>query len=571
MRLLDWIVLGAFFLYTIWDGLRQSSSHRDLDSMVLAGRSVPWWAAGLSVMATHASAVTFISTTGLSFMEDMRFLQVYLGLPVAMVILSVTLVPLYYRLKVYTIYEALEDRFGLRMRLLTSFIFLLSRGATVGFAIAAPSYVLALLFGAPLSWTIVIMGLTATVYTMFGGISGVIRTDMKQMILMLGAIVFCSIWIVRGFSDHVSLTEGLRLAGSMGKLQTIDLNFDLSEKYNIWSGLIAATFLMLSYFGADQPQVQRVLTSKSLTDARSSLLMSAVFKIPMQFIILLMGVLLYVFYIYTDRPLLFLPQSQQVEVGGERYEEEFRRLQEERILLADRCAQEGGKSCKAFKEAEIRLANLREAKIEVLERQSGEERDDTNYVFPYFILTELPSGVVGLIIAAILAAALSSIDSVLNSLATTSVIDWLQRLQSLPRSESYYLKATRLATLGWGGFATLSALLFGETEAIIEVVNRLGSYVYGPILGVFLLLWQKRADRNSTFWGFLIAVASVFFLGGLQVGLLGEGWGWELPLSESPKEFKPMIEYLWLNPIGVGIVVGIGLLFGRGKEKKLLP
>lgn len=565
MHWLDWIVLSGFVMYTLWDGLRHSSSQKDLESMVLAGRSIPWWAAGLSVMATQASAVTFISTTGLSFMEDMKFLQVYLGLPIAMVILSVTLVPLYYRLRVFTIYQALEDRFGLRLRLLTSFIFLVSRGATVGFSIAAPAYVLALLFQTPLSWTIIIMGLVTTIYTMFGGISGVIRTDMKQMVLMLGALIFCFFWILNSYPEHISVSDGLKLAGNLGKLETIDLDFDVSERYNLWSGLIAATFLMLSYFGADQPQVQRVLTAKSLTEARSSLLMSAIFKIPMQFFILLLGVLLYVFYIYADRPLLFLPENQRDRVVELNIEGEFANLKQERRFWADQCCLGEAGACEIFREKENELEALRTHAIHQMEMRAGEERDDTNYVFPYFILSELPPGLVGLILAGILAAALSSIDSVLNSLATISVVDWLKRLYPVHRSETYYLRATRWATAFWGMVATLAALLFGETEAIVEVVNKLGSFVYGPVLGVFILLWQKKADGNSVFWGLIVGIGVVFAAGGLAVSDQSGHLFWQLPFEELRQGTKFVVEYLWLNPIGVGVVVAIGLLFGKGR------
>ncbi|MCI4670011.1 MAG: sodium-coupled permease [Bacteroidia bacterium] len=570
MHWLDWIVLIGFFIYTLWDGLRHASSQNSLESMVLAGRSIPWWAAGLSVMATQASAVTFISTTGLSFMEDMKFLQVYLGMPIAMVILSVTLVPLYYKMKVYTIYEALENRFGLRMRLITSLIFLISRGATVGFSIAAPAYVLSLLFGIQLSYTIIIMGLTATVYTMFGGIGGVIRTDMKQMVLMLAGLAFCFFWIVNAYPEEVSLTDGLKLAGKLGKLNTIDLNFDVSERYNIWSGLIAATFLMLSYFGADQPQVQRVLTAKSLTDARSSLLMSAIFKIPMQFFILLLGVLLYVFYIYAERPLLFLPENQKDQQVELMYKEEFAQLSKERITWANLCKDGIPDACELFQEKDMAIQKLRKKAIKKMELVSKEDRDDTNYVFPFFILSELPPGLVGLILAAILAAALSSIDSVLNSLATTSVVDWLKRLHVEARSDEYYLNATRWATAMWGILATLAALMFGETEAIIEVVNKLGSFVYGPILGVFLLLWQKRADSNSSFWAFIVGLVVVIFSGGLVMTEAGTHWAWQFPFNDLEEGYKYVVEYLWLNPLGVGIVMGIGLLFGRGNSRQTM-
>lgn len=534
MGVLDWVILVGFLAYTIWDGIRHTQEKRDLESLVLASRQTPWWAAGLSVMATQASAITFIGTTGLAFMHDMRFLQVYLGLPLAMVILSVTLVPLYHRLKVYTIYEALEDRFGLRLRLTTSFLFLLSRGASLGFSISAPAYVLALLFGVPLKTTIIIMGIIATIYTMFGGIGGVIRTDMKQMILMMLALVFCLFWIIGGFPADVSWLDGLRLAGKLDKLTTIDLSFDPQEKYNLWSGIIAGGFLMLSYFGADQSQVQRVLTARTLADARSSLLMSGILKVPLQFFILLIGVYLYIFYVFEDRPLLFKSSDQTAQMTS--FESDFQQIQDQRKVAARNCL---SGSCADFIEKDKEAVMLRKKALHEASIQQGKVQDDTNYVFPFFILSQLPTGVVGLILAAILAAALSSIDSGLNSLATSSVIDWLRRLQSRPRGDRYYYLATRWATAAWGVLATSSAVAFGETDAIIEIVNKVGSFFYGPILGVFILLWLPRATSKSAFWGFILGFAVVVFIGGWYLGEETQTYIWEFPFGMHTDRVQP--------------------------------
>ena len=303
-----------------------------MEDLLLAKRQMPWWAIGLSVLATQASAITFIGTTGQAYMHDMRFVQMYLGTPIAMVILCVTLVPFFVRAKAYTAYQILESRFGLNVRLSTSFLFLLSRGLAMGITVAAPAYVLSLILNLPLNYTIILIGISATIYTMFGGIGGVIRTDVKQMVLMLIGLGICFGAIWWKLPEGVSFDRGLELAGTLGKLRTIDLNFDLSDKYNIWSGLIAGTFLMLSYFGSDQSQVQRYLTSRSLADARASLLLPAMVKIPMQFFILLLGASLYIFYLFGDRPLLFTPTdaalaSVKTQVQYHELETEFQQVQ----------------------------------------------------------------------------------------------------------------------------------------------------------------------------------------------------------------------------------------------------
>lgn len=562
MDYLDWAVLGLFFAYTIWDGMRANQGDKTVEKMLLAGRSQNWWIIGISVMATQASAITFIGATGQSFMHDMRFLQVYLGLPLAMVILSVTLVPFFYRLKVYTAYEALEQRFGLGVRLTTSAFFLISRGASLGITIAAPAYVLALILDWELTPTILLIGGVATVYTLFGGMAAVLRTDMKQMFLMLIGLIFCFFYLIYRLPEDVSYGDSLRLAGELGKLQILDFNWDLSEKYNIWSGLIAGLFMMLSYFGADQSMVQRYLTAKSLTDARFSLIFSAILKIPMQFFILLLGVNLFVFYLFEDRPLLFFPDeeavvSEQVMDFAEIHQQ---RQAQAKIFLTNPETAEYGEQLQILD----RKANaLRWAEIHRLEEDKMESRNDTNYVLPYFILNELPMGIAGLLIAAILAATLSSIDSMLNSLTASTVVDWYQRLGKRKRSERHYLGMTYLSTAFWGIFATLTALLFGETESIIELVNQLGSYFYGPILGVFLLLWTKRANGRSVLLGLLGGLALVFWVGSWQSHCDTGETAFFLPLGNYPAGYRAMVEYLWLNPIGLIATWLLGFLLGK--------
>ncbi|MEL6590091.1 MAG: sodium:solute symporter [Bacteroidota bacterium] len=562
MTIFDWGVLALFFGYTLWDGIRAGRQGDDLQHQLLAGRRQPWWLIGVSVMASQASAITFIGATGQSFMHDMRFLQVYLGLPIAMIILCVTLVPFFHRLKVFTAYEALEQRFGLGVRLTTSAFFLISRGASVGITIAAPAYVLALILDWPLNTTICLIGGFTTLYTLLGGITAVMKTDLKQMILMLFGLAFCFGFIIYRLPEGLSYGEALHLAGDLGKLEILDFNWDLGQKYNLWSGLIAGLFMMLSYFGADQSMVQRYLTARSLGDARASLIMSAVFKVPMQFLILLLGVNLYVFYLFEERPLLFIPDEQEEVSFAER---KFQEAHEARQTAAwQALANPNAENKASLRQYDQEIQQLRKAEI----KRQGESRNDTNYVFPYFMLHELPAGILGLLIAAIMAAALSSIDSMLNSLAASSVVDWYRRLRSVPRSDKHDLYATYGFTAFWGAFATLTALFLGETESIIEVVNQLGSYFYGPLLGIFCLLWIRGANGRSAMIGLLASLALVFLIGSWHIHCdTGEG-RFLFPLGSLPDGFHAWIEYLWLNPIGLGAVCLFGWIFGdRGTKK----
>jgi len=564
MNWIDWLVLIAFLGYTVWDGTRHGKESDNIEGFFLANRSMPWWAMGLSVMATQASAITFIGTTGQAYIKDMRFVQTYLAIPFAMIILCVTLVPFFHKMKNYSAYEVLEERFGLSTRLFTSFLFLVSRGLADGVVIAAPSYVLALLLGLPLTPTILIIGLTATFYTMIGGISGVIRTDVKQMIVLLFGLAFCFFWIQHKMPQGVDFTDSLYLAGALGKLKAIDLNFDLSQKYNIWSGVFAAVFLMLSYFGTDQTQVQRYLTARSLKDARKSLLLTAYAKVPMQFFVLLLGALLYVFYIFGPAPITFrgtepAAQNNHAEVAGELLQQEYNKTYRKRkkaafALLKDKTS----KNAKQLQKTDDHLVKVRKAELNREEEITKSNLNDTNYVLPYFILHEMPPGVIGLIVAGIFAAALSSIDSELNALATISIIDWYKRLDTKDRGEAWYLKSSRLATLFWGTLATLAAVAFGETSSIIELVNQIGSYFYGSILGIFiLLLWVRRANGIGALTGLISGMGTVFLLDRIYehagtIKLI-------MPWNNIPDGFTKSVEYLWLNPIGTIVVVIVGI------------
>lgn len=566
MHWIDWLVLIAFLGYTIWDGSRRGAQSENIEGFFLADRSMPWWAMGLSVMATQASAITFIGTTGQAYVEDMRFVQIYLAVPFAMIILCTTLVPFFHKLQNFSAYEVLEERFGLKTRLFTSFLFLLSRGLGLGIIIAAPAYVLSLLLNLPLSPTILIIGITATLYTMVGGISGVIRTDVKQMAITLGALIFCFFWIQYLLPEEVSFGDSLYLAGTLGKLQALDLSFDISEKYNIWTGVIAALFLMLSYFGTDQSQVQRYLTAKSLNDARKSLLLTAYAKIPMQFFILLLGVMLYVFYIFSPAPITFratdpnVQQPQEIQTE-QQLQQQFESSHNQRRTEALNLLENPGSANKqAFKQADENLNEVRSAELRRQERITQSSLNDTNYILPFFILNEIPVGIIGLIVAGIFAAALSSVDSELNALSTVSIVDWYKRLDTQEHSEAWYLKSSRAATVFWGILATLAALALGETRSIIELVNKVGSYFYGSILGVFiLLLWVKRANGFGALTGLICGMATVFTFDRLYDNPATGSYQFIMPWQNIPNGFEKTIEYLWLNPIGTGVVVIVGV------------
>ncbi|MDH3492467.1 MAG: sodium:solute symporter [Acidobacteriota bacterium] len=524
MRWLDWLIVAAYLAYVIWDGIRLTKGSNNIEGFFLANRSLPWWAVGLSVMATQASAITLVGTTGQGYDDGMRFVQFYYALPLAMVILCITVVPFYRHAKVFTAYEYLEKRFDLKTRTLTSFFFLMSRGLGVGVIIAAPAVILSIVLGWNEILTIFAIGLTTTFYTMFGGVRAVTWTDVKQMILIFIGLGVVLVMIIQGFPEQVSLFDGLHLAGASGKLTTIETSFDLTEKYTIWSGLIAALFLFLSYFGCDQSQVQRYLTAKSVDEGRTSLLMSAVLKIPMQFMILLIGVLVFVFYQFQTPPMIFnaaeaTAAAKRAPAAYKQLEDEYKTAHSERNKAAvyfsgvrrEEIALDYSSAKEEYLRKNIEFLEKRKAAKEFIKKTNKNDSfNDVNYVFPMFILTYMPIGVVGLLIAAIFAAAMSSISSELNALATASTIDFYKRHFKKEGTDRDYVLFGRLATFVWGLFACVVAIYATNLGSLIEVVNTFGSYFYGSLLGVFVLaIGVKRARARGAFLGLLIGMASV--------------------------------------------------------------
>jgi len=514
---IDWVVIVLYFAFIVYVGYRTGRGNKGIEDFFLARRSMPWYAIGLSVMATQASAITLVGTTGQGYVDGMRFIQIYFGLPLAMVILCFTLVPFFYRAQVFTAYEYLEKRFDGKTRSLTSFLFLLGRGLADALVIYAPSVILAIVFGIDEKIIIVAIGVGATVYTTLGGMRAVMWVEMWQMLIIFLGILFCLGAVIVGLPEGVSIADAVRIAGATGRTDTVDFNPDPNVTYTFWTGVCGGIFLMLSYFGTDQSQVQRYLTARSLTESRLSLLFSALVKIPMQFVILLTGALLFVFYQFEKPPVVFNPvalerlsQAEDTSALDAAYDRVF----VERKQAAESFATALGSGDEEVARARFVAADSEFSSVrgEFLDRIRAREGtfSDTNYVFPTFVLTKLPVGVVGLILVAIFAAAMSTVESELTSLSTATVVDFYKRYVRVTAEDSHYLAVSRVATLFWGGFATFCALFMGRTGSAIEAVNRIGSNFYGPILGVFMLaIGSRRANGNGAFIGVLVGIVAV--------------------------------------------------------------
>jgi SSS family transporter len=538
---LDWIIVVVYLAYVGIDGIRRTRRSTGIEGYLLANRSLPWWAVGLSVMATQLSAVTMIGTTAQGATDGLRFIQFYFGLPLAMVIIGVTLVPFLHGAKVYTAYEYLERRFDAKTRSLTAFLFLISRGMSCGTILAAPGVVFASVFGWPIGLTVAIMGVPTVLYTVMGGVQAVTWADVKQMVLVVTAIA--AVITVALLKLPVSPDDALRIAGSVGRLRALDFHFDITQQYTFWSGVIGGTFLMMSYFGTDQSQVQRFLTAKSVDEARSSLLISAYWKIPLQAAVLLVGVLVFVFYLFEKPPMLFNPAHDRRarEAEPARYQALAAQYG---AALADRdaaargiAAHDAAATRDAFRAAETRVEGVRTEALALAERVTGEPSKDVNYIIPHFVLFDLPVGLTGIFIAAVMAAAMSAVAAELNSLATASVIDFYRRWVRPVAPDAEYLRASKVATALWGVFACVIATYAVSLGSLIEVVNRFGSFFYGSILGVFLLAMIPKARALGAFVGLITGM--------LAVGAVNFG--------------RPDVAFLWHNVIGAVTVVVVGL------------
>jgi len=556
MRPLDWLVLGGALLFFVVYGLYKGRGTGTVKGYLLAGKTMPWYAVALSIMATQASAITFISTTGQSYVDGMRFLQFYFGLPLAMVILAATAVPIFHRTNVYTAYQYLELRFDAKTRSLVSLVFLIQRGLGLGLTLYALAVVLTVILGWSDRVTTLLIGGLVIAYTVSGGAKAVAWTDMQQMLIIFSGVFVALGTVIYLLPEGISLRDAVSLAGAAGKLNVVDLSFDWKSRYNIWSGLIGGTFLQLSYFGTDQSQVQRYLTGKSIAHSRLSLLFNAVAKIPMQFLILFTGAMVFVFFIFERPPLLF----QQVELNKihsraaprdlEPISHQFNAAFEQRKQAAQGIVEAhrrghpalAKQSLAEYRQAQQQLDAARREGARLAEKVDGLPGfNDTNYIFLSFVTRYMPAGVVGLILAAVFAAAMSSSSGEINSLATVTVIDIYRRHIRKDATERHTLRASRIATAFWGCYAIAFAQYAKNLGALIEAVNIVGSLFYGGMLGVFVLAFYfPRVRGTAAFAGVLAGEAAIFCA-----------------------HFFTQVSYLWYNVIGCLVVVATALAISR--------
>ena len=538
MQLLDWIILVATLAFIVLYGVWKNNSHKNINDYLKGGNQARWWTVGLSVMATQASAITFLSTPGQAYHDGMGFVQFYFGLPFAMLLICLFFIPVYHRLKVYTAYEFLENRFDLSVRTLTAILFLVQRGLAAGITIYAPSIILSVVLGWDLKILVVLVGVLVISYTMIGGTKAVNVTQKQQMFIIFLGMFLAFGFILNRFPEGIGFSEALSIAGNAGKLNIIDFSIDLNNRYTFWSGLTGGLFLALSYFGTDQSQVQRYLSGKSVKESQMGLIMNGVLKVPMQFFILLVGVMVFVFYQFEPAPLHFNPKV-IAAVKSSAKATEFNQLEKENLeiqLQIKTALLQGEEKLVAL--SKQNLKQREDAKEIIAIAAPNQEINDKDYVFISFILKYLPTGLIGLLLAVIFSAAMSSTASELNALAATSTVDLYQRNRG-GQSPAHYVNASKGFTILWGVIAILFASVGSLFENLIQLVNIIGSIFYGSILGIFLIaIFIKSIKGKAVFWA----------------AILSEGIIITLFLFE-------VVSFLWLNVIGAVLTVLFGLIF----------
>ncbi|GGH10050.1 sodium:solute symporter [Sphingobacterium alkalisoli] len=553
MSTIDWIVLFITLLLIISFGIFKSRNIKNIDGYLLGNRSLPWYNVGFSVMATQASAITFLSAPGLAYSSGMSFVQFYFGLPLAMIVLCITFVPIFHRLKVYTAYEFLEKRFDVKTRSLTAALFLIQRGISTGITIFAPSIILSTILHIDVTYTTLVIGSMVVLYTVYGGTKAVSYTQLLQMAIIFSGLLAAGFMVIHLLPSEIGLKEALHIAGKSGKTNAIDFTFDLSNQYTVWTGLIGGFFLQLSYFGTDQSQVGRYLTGSSIRDSRMGLLMNGLLKVPMQFCILLIGILVFAYYQYHTPPIFFNSIETDKLLQSE-YKDEYRtilenhqKLSAEKTLVIHELTKEVHQENDAgIDTSRAKLAHLndqskqlRERVIALIEKNDATaDVNDNNYIFLSFITSTFPKGFIGLLIAIIFLASMGATASAINSLASTTVIDIYKRFVNKNGSETSYLRASRLCTLLWGVFTVIIALYASKLGNLLEAVNILGSLFYGTILGIFLVAFYfKSIKGQAVFWAAVLSEIVVVTI-------------WNLDI----------IAFLWLNLIGCMAVIIIGLV-----------
>ncbi|WP_196885064.1 sodium:solute symporter [Aureivirga sp. CE67] len=575
MHLLDWIVLGAILLLIVGYGIYKTRNINTTESYLKGTQTMPWWAIGLSVMATQASAITFLSTPGQAYDDGMRFAQFYFGLPIAMILLCVFVIPFYYKLNVYTAYEFLEKRFDLKTRTLTAVFFLVQRGLSAGLTIFAPAIILSSIIGWDLNITNLLIGLLVIVYTVSGGTAAVSQTQKQQMFVILTGMFIAFLILVQKLPENVNVGDAVDIAGYMGKMNIVDFEFDLDNKYNIWSALLGGTFLFLAYFGTDQSQVQRYLSGKNLAETKLGLLFNGIFKVPMQVGILFIGIMVFTFFQFHKAPLHF-NRSNVESIKNSEYGPQYAELQKEyskvgdekraaiyEVLANEKANQPNEKAIENMNVLENKERDLRENAKTIISEYSEKndlnlETNDSDYVFITFIMNYLPTGLIGLLLAVIFSAAMSSTASELNALSTTTVIDIYKRSFVKNQSDKHYLRMSKFFTLLWGAMALFFATFISLFANLIEAVNVIGSLFYGTVLGVFVVAFFVKFVRGNAV--FLAAIAGEIIV---------------VTLFILDKKEIIDLTYLWLNLIGCAAVVFFGILFqiirpSKGEPEKEL-
>tara|TARA_R110001632_G_scaffold229875_1_gene366698 strand:+ start:22906 stop:24642 length:1737 start_codon:yes stop_codon:yes gene_type:complete len=556
---LDWLVLSVTIFFIVAYGVYKTRKmDNGVKDYIKGGNDTKWWTIGLSVMATQASAITFLSTPGQAFHSGMGFVQFYFGLPIAMIIICLVFIPIYYKLNVYTAYEYLESRFDLKTRSLAAFLFLIQRGLAAGITIYAPAIILSYVLGWDLITLNIIIGLLVIFYTVSGGTKAVNVTQKQQMIIIFSGMITAFYLIMHYMPDGITFKKALEIAGASDKMKVIDFSFDLNNKYTVWTGFLGGTFLMLSYFGTDQSQVQRYLSGKSLRESQLGLLFNGLLKVPMQFFILLTGVMVFVFYQFNASPLNFNPKANEAIISSIYYED-YKELEtqhlaieaQKKTLLLDGVQDHERAMIVELNEKDKALKAKAKEIIEKVDESSVEkiQANDKDYVFIHFIVNNLPRGIVGLLLAVILAAAMSSTASELNALASTTTIDVYKRNIAQGREEEHYVKASKWLTLGWGLLAIVIACVADLFDNLIQLVNIIGSIFYGNVLGIFLLaFFIKFVKGNAVFIAGVVTqilIILIYYFGIYRLEQMGE---------------QPIISYLWLNLVGSVMVMAIAII-----------
>lgn len=558
MSIIDWIVLFGTLIFIVSYGVWKTRGQKDMDSYLRGGSDSKWWTIGLSIMATQASAITFLSTPGQAYTDGMRFIQFYFGLPVAMIIISVFFLPMYYKLKVYTAYEFLETRFDLKTRMLAALIFLLQRGLAAGITIYAPAIILSSMLGWRLGYTTTIIGVLVIIYTVSGGTKAVTQTQKQQMAVMMGGMIIAGLLVIFSLPDNVGFVDAMHVAGKMGKLNVVNFEFDLNDRYNFWSGMTGAVFLFLSYFGTDQSQVQRYLSGKSLAESRLGLMMNGLLKVPMQFVILFIGAMVFVFYQFNQPP-IFFNETVRTEMAATEQAEQFTEIEQqyesffdEKRAVVDEFVEalnneddvQVENSAARLNEIQSESDQLRnQAKTVISNALPDAETNDKDYIFMNFVMNNLPIGIIGLLFAVIFSAAMSSTSSELNALGSTTTIDFYKRKIRQGLSDEHYLKSSKLFTLLWGVIAIIFASYLSLFENLIQAVNLIGSLFYPTVLGIFIVaFFVKFIQSNAVFLGALISQVVIIIVHYLNI-------------NETAGIFT--MGFLWYNAFGCLLVVGV--------------